>query len=102
LPRAAGGLSGRPRCRIFPVGRLWVLEVETPSGWLLGSAADERPERHTFPTLAAAVAYAEGHGFDYRIITASPVAHRIRISNRVRMRRVRALTRSSKNRTMEH
>jgi hypothetical protein len=70
---AAGGLSGRPRCRIFPVGRLWVLQMEIPSGWLLGEERVEPPPRLTFPTLGAAVAHAELHGFDYRIITPSPV-----------------------------
>jgi hypothetical protein len=72
---AAGGLSGRPRCRIFPVGRLWVLQVETGSGWLHGAWPDEPPMRLTFPTLGKAVAYAELHGYDYRIVTPSPVAH---------------------------
>lgn len=73
-PIAAGGLSGRPRCRIFPVGRLWVLQLETTSGWLLGDGAGEPPHRLTFPTLAAAVNHAVLHGYDYRIITPSPVA----------------------------
>jgi hypothetical protein len=73
LPRAAGGLSGRPRCRIYPVGRLWVLQVEAASGWLHGPV--EPPPRLIFPTLAAAVAFDEQHGYDYRIITPSPVAY---------------------------
>jgi hypothetical protein len=72
-PKTAGGLSGRPRCRIFPVGRVWILQVEMASGWLIGSSADEPPMRLKFPTLPAAVAYAEQHGYDYRIITPSPV-----------------------------
>jgi hypothetical protein len=74
VPIAAGGLSGRPRCRIFPVGRLWVLQPETPSGWLLGDGAGEPPPRITFPTLAAAVNHAVLHGYDYRIITPTSVA----------------------------
>ena len=63
-------------CRIFPVGRLWVLQVETTaSGWQLGLETDESPERLKFPTLAAAVSYAEQHCYDYRIITPSSVVH---------------------------
>ncbi len=73
LPVAAGGLSGRPRCRIFPVGRLWVLQMEMPSAWLIGDGPIEPPPRFEFPTLAAAVAHARWHGYDYRIITPSPV-----------------------------
>jgi hypothetical protein len=72
-PRAAGGLSGRPRCRIFPVGRRWVLQVEAASGWLHGSV--EPAPRLTFPSLAVAVSFAEQHGYDYRIIFPSPVTH---------------------------
>lgn len=75
MPIAAGGLSGRPRCRIFPVGRLWVLQIETASAWLIGDGPVEPPPRLKFPTLAAAVAHAELHGYDYRIITPSPVVH---------------------------
>jgi hypothetical protein len=81
MPVAAGGLSGRPRCRIFPVGRLWVLQMETPSGWLIGDVPVEPPPRLTFPTLAAAIAHAELHGYDYRIVTPSPV---VRIPERSR------------------
>lgn len=74
IPVAAGGLSGRPRCRIFPVGRLWVLQMETAAGWRVGHGTDEPPMRLTFLTLAAAIAHAEMHGFDYRIIKPAPVA----------------------------
>lgn len=81
IPTTAGGLSGRPRCRIFPVGRLWVLQVETGSGWLHGAWPDEPPMRLKFPSLGEAVAYAEQHGYDYRIITPSPV---VRITGRDR------------------
>jgi hypothetical protein len=70
----AGGLSGRPRCRIFPVGRLWVLQVETPSAWLIGDGLVEPPPRLKFPTLAAAIAHAQWCGYDYRIITPGPIA----------------------------
>lgn len=74
MPVAAGGLSGRPRCRIFPVGRLWVLQMEPASAWFVGEGPVGPPPRLEFPTLAAAVAHAEHRGYDYRIITPSPVA----------------------------
>ena len=82
LPVASGGLSGRPRCRIFPLGRSWILQLETDSGWLAGEAPIDPPPRLKFPTLSAAVGYAVLHGFDYRIIKPGPVAlfakHRLR------------------------
>lgn len=74
IPVAAGGLSGRPRCRIFPVGRLWVLQLEHPRGGWLADGPLEPPPRLTFATLAAAVNHAVQHGYDYRIITPGPVA----------------------------
>jgi hypothetical protein len=74
LPIAAGGLSGRPRCRIFPAGPRWVLQLETTSGWVLGNGPEDPPTRLIFLTLSAAVVYAELHGFDYRIIRAAPLA----------------------------
>jgi hypothetical protein len=74
MPAAAGGLSGRPRCRIFPVGRLWVLQMEPASAWFVGEGPVGPPPRLEFPTLAAAVAHAKKCGYDYRIITPSPVA----------------------------
>ena len=74
MPVAAGGLSGRPRCRIFPVGRLWILQLEIAGGWLLGDGPFDPPLRIRFQTLAAAVNHAVLHGYDYRIITPAPVA----------------------------
>ena len=74
MPVAAGGLSGRPRCHIFPVGRLWVLQMEPASAWFISDGPIERQPRLEFPTLAAAVAHAERHGYDYRIITPGRVA----------------------------
>lgn len=74
MPAAAGGLSGRPRCRIFPVGRLWLLQMEPASAWFVGEGPVGSPPRLEFPTLGAAVAHAEQHGYEYRIITPSPVA----------------------------
>ena len=66
VPHAGRGLSGRPTCRIYARREVWVLELDAASGgWL-----DERgkPSRRlAFPTLAAAIGYAERHGLDYRI-----------------------------------
>lgn len=73
-PVAAGGLSGRPRCRIFPVGRLWVLQLEIPGGGWLADGPLEPPPRLKFASLAAAVSHAVLHGYDYRIVTPGPVA----------------------------
>src|SRR5580765_7557122 len=66
VPRTARGLSGRPTCRIYARGDVWILELEAASGgWLDDSGYVSR--RLTFPTLAAAIDYAERHGLDYRI-----------------------------------
>ena len=66
VPRTAGGLSGRPTCRIFARGDAWILELDmTSGGWLVSGSRARR--RIAFPTLAAAVGYAERHGLDYRI-----------------------------------
>ena len=74
-PRRAGGLSGRPSCRIYPSGRVWVLELEPASGgWIEppassgGCDGSSKSGRLVFPTLAAAIAYAERHGLDYRVV----------------------------------
>ena len=65
-PRATGGLSGRPTCRIYARGEVWILEIDCASGgWLMGG--DNAGKRLTFPSLAAAIAYAERYGLDYRI-----------------------------------
>jgi hypothetical protein len=81
--RRAGGLSGRPFCRIYLEKQLWVLELETASGGWMERAHDiDRvghplgPSRLRFPTLAAAIGYAERHGLDYRVIP--PPAQRAR------------------------
>ena len=66
VPRTARGLSGRPTCRIYARGGVWVLELDaTSGGWLDDRGYPSR--RLTFPTLAAAIGYAERHGLDYRI-----------------------------------
>ena len=65
VPRTARGLSGRPTCRIYARGKVWILELEAASGWLDDRGNIRR--RLTFPTLAAAIGYAERHGLDYRI-----------------------------------
>jgi hypothetical protein len=80
------GLSGRPSCRIYPVGKGWGLELERSSAWLAGF--DLPGEFRFFKSLAAAVGFAEAHGFDYRIIrpTAFFVADRRRFADRTRHR----------------
>jgi hypothetical protein len=66
VPRTAGGLSGRPTCRIFARGDAWMLELDmTSGGWLESGSSASR--RIAFPTLAAAIGYAERHGLNYRI-----------------------------------
>ena len=73
-PRRAGGLSGRPTCRIYPSRQIWVLELEPASGgWIEPPSGGERNGsskrgRLVFPTLAAAIGYAERHGLDYRVV----------------------------------
>lgn len=65
-PRAAAGLSGRPTCRIYARGDVWILEIDCASGgWLIGG--DNAGRRLVFPNLAAAIGYAERNGLDYRI-----------------------------------
>ena len=103
LPVAAGGLSGRPRCRIFPVGRLWVLQLEIPGGGWLADGPLEPPPRLRFPSLAAAVKHAVLHSYDYRIITPGPVARiadgRLRAAPRERQIPIEA---TSKAKESEH
>ena len=70
MPPRSRTLSGRPSCRIYLGRRAWILEFETPwGGWMEPWAASRQFEPRTlaFPTLAAAVGYAERHGYDYRI-----------------------------------
>jgi hypothetical protein len=75
FPRFAGGLPGRPFCRIYFDKRVWILELEPASGaWLEPARECHRmgdtggPSRLTFPTLSAAIGYAERHGLDYRVV----------------------------------
>ena len=68
-PRRAGGLSGRPSCRIYPRRDIWLLEIDPGSGgWIERPSSTGPSTGLAFPTLAAAIAYAERHGFDYRVI----------------------------------
>lgn len=68
-PRRAGGLSGRPSCRIYPSRQIWVLELDSAGGWIEPPSSSGRFDgRLLFPTLAAAIGYAERHGLDYRVV----------------------------------
>ena len=68
VPRSAGGLSGRPFCRIYHAAQRWVLEIDPVSGGWLPDARDPAQRRLIFKTLLEAVNYAERHGFDYRVV----------------------------------
>ena len=71
VPRQAGGLSGRPFCRIYQAAQRWVLEIDPVSGGLLerpGGPRGNASRRLVFPTLIDAIAYAERHGLDYRVV----------------------------------
>ena len=68
VPRSAGGLSGRPFCRIYHAAQRWVLEIDPVSGGWLPDARDPAQRRMIFKTLIDAVNYAERHGFDYRVV----------------------------------
>jgi hypothetical protein len=86
-------LSGRPSCRIYLGRSAWILEFDTIcGGWMEPSDARGRVELKTlaFPTLAAAVEYAERHGYDYRV---DPPARRSGSSVK-RLRREQRLPRS--------
>ena len=70
MPRSRT-LSGRPSCRIYRGRRAWLLEFELAWGGWMEPWANTRDGFHrktlAFSTLAAAVGYAEWHGYDYRI-----------------------------------
>jgi hypothetical protein len=68
VPRSAGGLSGRPFCRIYHAAQRWVLEIDPMSGGWLPDARDPARRRMIFKTLLDAVNYAERDGFDYRVV----------------------------------
>jgi hypothetical protein len=68
MPGAAGGLSGRPTCRIYARGSIWVLEFNSPlGGWLDPAGGISDGHRLMFASLAAAIGYANRHGLHYRI-----------------------------------
>ncbi len=89
-----GRLSGRPSCRIYPLGKGWGLELERASAWLTGWALPGG--FRFFRSLSAAVAFAEAHDLDYRIIRPTPLfsAHRRRRGDGARLRRTGASTQS--------
>ena len=70
LPRSAGGLSGRPFGRSYPANGVWLLELDPMSGgWLpRGQEGCGNTRRLAFPSLTAAIGYAERHGIDYRVV----------------------------------
>jgi hypothetical protein len=73
LPGHAGGLSGRPTCRIYRGRDAWVLEFENGSGgWIepVHSGRGDEDSGLKFPTLVAAIGYAERYGLEYRIVPA--------------------------------
>jgi hypothetical protein len=65
VPRP-GGLSGRPRCVIYPLNDGWALRLEKTSAWLLGLSWSGQAQ--VFPSLSAAIHFAEAKGFEYRVI----------------------------------
>jgi hypothetical protein len=65
VPRP-GGLSGRPRCLIYPLDDGWALRLEKTSAWLLGLSWTGPAQ--VFPSLSAAIHFAEAKGFEYRVI----------------------------------
>jgi hypothetical protein len=76
LARSAGGLSGRPFCRIYPQEKLWILAFEPASAWVQTDCPSEE-HRLTFTSLAAAIGYAVRHGLDYRVTPREPSRTRL-------------------------
>jgi hypothetical protein len=79
-------LSGRPSCRIYPIGKGWGLELERTSAWLAGFGLPGH--FRFFKTPPPARRLAETHGFDYSIIrpTAFFAANRSRRSDSIKRR----------------
>ena len=77
LARSAGGLSGRPFCRIYPQEKLWILELEPASAWVQTDCPSSEEHRLTFTSLAAAIGYAVRHGLDYRVTPREPCRTRL-------------------------
>src|ERR1700753_840041 len=65
-----GGLSGRPSCRIYPVGKGWGLALQRKSAWLMGMPLPSG--FRFFNYLAAPVALAQVHHLDYYIVRPTP------------------------------
>lgn len=61
-----GRLSGRPSCRIFPMGKGWGLEIERNCAWLIGLSI--LGSCRFFRSLGAAIAFAEARGLDYHVV----------------------------------
>src|SRR5690349_17193472 len=69
-PRCATGSSRRPFCRIFPEGRIWVLELSPE--FSLAAEVRVPPKRLVFPTLGAAVFHAIANDYRYKVVHAQP------------------------------
>ena len=70
IPRCAAGSPRRPFCRIFPEGRIWVLELSTEFSF---SAQDRViPKRLVFATLGAAISHAVANDYRYKVIHPQP------------------------------
>jgi hypothetical protein len=102
-------LSGRPSCRIYLGRSAWILEFDTIcGGWMEPSDTRRRVEPKTlaFPTLAAAVGYAERHGYDYRIEPpvrrSSPSVERQRGERRLPRSWLALLSSQARNRAIYH
>src|SRR5690348_12353396 len=70
MPRCATGSSRRPFCRIFPEGRIWVLELS--SEFSLATDVRVPPKRLVFPTLSATIFHAIANDYRYKVIHAQP------------------------------
>jgi hypothetical protein len=68
VPRHGAGISGPPSCRIFPChDDVWALEFDAPASGSRTRLESYPWVRRLFPKLADAIAYAERHGFVYRV-----------------------------------
>ena len=103
IPRAAGGLSGRPTCRIYARGSIWVLEFDSPfGGWLDPAGGMSGGQRLMFASLVAAIGYADRHGLHYRIERPLPPRNARGNSRRLPRPWLARLARNGRKREMYH